>query len=285
MEAPGWLVERTLRSNGFQLELRRYAWPKPNEFILTAERSVLGLVLESEPYSGRSRPLLSGHPGTFSPFGRLSFTPAAMPFEVHGSGGNALLMAFEIPQHVLDRLLPGADWEYASLSACSDIRNTRIDGLLERMLPELCEPGFGSDVMLEAIGMMTTAELARFLLKPRGGLGHMPCTPARRLSQHELDRISSLIENDNTTSLEAIAGQCGFSVRTLTRNFKATTGLTITSYIAERRMIRARQLLARTSKPLKVIAWETGFATTSSFTTAFRRETGFTPGEYRNRHS
>lgn len=282
MEAPSWVVENALESNGFRLELRRYAWPRPNEFIHQVDRPVFGFVVDAEPFADDSRPLNSGRQSDFSTFGNLSFTPANVPFEVRGSGGDALLMAFEVPQLVLDRLLPGADWDMVDLRLCSNIRDSRIDVVLERLLPELRQPGFASDIMLEAAGMMISAQLARFLMKPRGLGGNYKSHSARQLSRAEVDKITGLVENENAIPLETIAKECGFSVRTLTRNFKATTGLTISSFIAEMRIQRAREALATTSKPLKVIAWETGFATASSFASAFRRETGMTPGEYRN---
>ena len=65
------------------------------------------------------------------------------------------------------------------------------------------------------------------------------------------------------------------------RNFKATTGRTITEVVAETRIRRAMTLLSDPSLPIKVIAGRTGFSNQSSFITAFRRATGLTPGTYR----
>ncbi|MGH6782133.1 MAG: helix-turn-helix domain-containing protein, partial [Sphingomonadaceae bacterium] len=70
-------------------------------------------------------------------------------------------------------------------------------------------------------------------------------------------------------------------VRTLTRNFKATTGRTISKLAEDIRVRRAKAMLEDRSLPLKVVAHRTGFASASSFAVAFLRGTGQTPGSYR----
>nr|NIQ00855.1 AraC family transcriptional regulator [Nitrospinaceae bacterium] len=71
-------------------------------------------------------------------------------------------------------------------------------------------------------------------------------------------------------------------VRQLTRAFRVSRGRSIGSYIAGHRVDHAKRLLA-SGMSVKAVAFETGFSASSNFTTAFVRETGETPRQYRLR--
>ncbi len=64
------------------------------------------------------------------------------------------------------------------------------------------------------------------------------------------------------------------------RLFKATRGVTPYRFVLERRIAAARRLLG-SDAGLAEIAYATGFASQSHFTTIFRREIGVTPGAAR----
>jgi AraC-like DNA-binding protein len=53
------------------------------------------------------------------------------------------------------------------------------------------------------------------------------------------------------------------------------------SFLEERRLDRAKQLLTSSDLSLAEIAVECGFASQSRLTTTFRRRTGFTPAQFR----
>ena len=57
--------------------------------------------------------------------------------------------------------------------------------------------------------------------------------------------------------------------------------MTPRAYVQHRRVEQAKQLLAESTQSLAQVAVEAGFGTQSRFTSTFKRETGFTPGEYR----
>ncbi len=69
------------------------------------------------------------------------------------------------------------------------------------------------------------------------------------------------------------------------RMFKAVTGSTPHSFVSAARLEEARRLLARTGMPLGEIALRSGFSGQSTFTSAFKRATGCTPGDYRRQQS
>jgi len=222
-----WTVESGLSSGGFAMELRHYTWPTPNEFILEEDEPTLGMNLGRQ-LSGESRPRIGGSQARFRKLGRVTLSPPGIPFDVRGSGGQGLVIAYRIAPDVFERLTQGVCWDESRLSACADIYGTSIEATLKRLTNEILSPKFASDIMLEAAGTMITIEIARFLQSPAG----INLPRARQLSVRQITRISELIEGSETISLRAIARECGFSERTLMRNFKATTGRTITEVVA-----------------------------------------------------
>jgi len=65
--------------------------------------------------------------------------------------------------------------------------------------------------------------------------------------------------------------------------FKRTVGIAPHQYVMQRRLERARQLIAHTKLPIVTIALELGYANQSHFSEAFHRATGVTPLSYRLR--
>ncbi|MCI1979033.1 MAG: AraC family transcriptional regulator [Bifidobacteriaceae bacterium] len=67
------------------------------------------------------------------------------------------------------------------------------------------------------------------------------------------------------------------------RTFKKETGYTPHAYIMEARMNVAKFLLTNSEEPIKVILEKCGFSDLSVFGAAFRKRTGLTASEYRER--
>jgi AraC-like DNA-binding protein len=99
---------------------------------------------------------------------------------------------------------------------------------------------------------------------------------ARRLVEALVD--ASLQE---PLTAAAMASKLGMGVIRFVREFKLTFEATPHQYIQRRRLMRARELLLATDAPLTAIALDTGFASHSHFSTAFRAATGMTPSHYR----
>ena len=65
------------------------------------------------------------------------------------------------------------------------------------------------------------------------------------------------------------------------RLFRHSTGLPPHRYVLQRRIARARELVADRRQSLAEIGYELGFPSQAHFTTMFRRLVGTTPGAYR----
>lgn len=107
----------------------------------------------------------------------------------------------------------------------------------------------------------------------------MPQTPDRTLA-----RLDALIERhlaDADYSLEALCADLGLSRSQLFRIVKQQTGLSVSRYWRQRRLHRARELLATTDLRIAEIADQTGHDSPQGFSKAFSEEVGVSPSEYR----
>ena len=112
-------------------------------------------------------------------------------------------------------------------------------------------------------------------------------SPARHSTRAELyERLyrardyihASLSES---LSLTDIAGVVHLSPHHFLRSFKEVFGMTPHTYLTQKRMERARYLLAHTTQSVTEICLDVGYDSPSSFSNLFRRETGLSPRAYR----
>jgi AraC family transcriptional regulator len=107
------------------------------------------------------------------------------------------------------------------------------------------------------------------------------------MAPHKLRKALALIEHhisdeeEGRVALRAVARDVSMSYFHFSRAFKQAMGMTATSYIAERRIERAKKMLEETELPISEIALRSGFSSQSHFTTAFRRLAGATPKAFR----
>lgn len=86
---------------------------------------------------------------------------------------------------------------------------------------------------------------------------------------------------DRPVTLTELAAHAGVSIRTLTRRFRAETGLSPLRWLLHRRLDRARELLETTDLPMDQVAWHSGMGTADSLRQHMLRQVGRTPSAYR----
>lgn len=86
---------------------------------------------------------------------------------------------------------------------------------------------------------------------------------------------------DSEVTLKEISDIAGFSPFHFHRLFQSLTGETIVEYIRKRRLTNAALELVGTDKRIIDIAFDYNFESQESFTRAFKRHFGKTPGQYR----
>ena len=102
--------------------------------------------------------------------------------------------------------------------------------------------------------------------------------PGRGIA-HVVDYIEANIDRD--LDLASLAGVAAMSVYHFAHRFKETIGMSPHAYVLSRRIRRAREMINRGETGLALVAAGCGFSSQAHFTTAFQRELGVTPGQYR----
>jgi AraC family transcriptional regulator len=96
------------------------------------------------------------------------------------------------------------------------------------------------------------------------GKGRPSPTQVRRLTDYINGRLHEQL------NLESLAAVAGVGVWTFTRHFRDSFGRTPHAYIIERRIDRARRLLAQSGLPIKEVALACGFADQAHMTRVFQ---------------
>jgi AraC family transcriptional regulator len=140
-------------------------------------------------------------------------------------------------------------------------------------------PASEDRLYFEALGVVLVVELLRLScgapevqrVQARGGLA---AWQERMLAEHIEQHLAERIP------LGTLARLAGLSPSHFCRAFKQSFGMPPHRYQTERRMERAKQLLAAPASSVTDIGLTMGFRDTSAFSTAFRKATGFTPTGY-----
>lgn len=107
----------------------------------------------------------------------------------------------------------------------------------------------------------------------------------RDKTTHVIDRICQYIEEhlDEDVSLVHLAEIHFFNPSYLSRLFKQERGINLSEYIEKCRIRRAKQLLMEGHLKVRDVAAMVGYDAAHSFTRFFKKATGLTPQEYRER--
>ncbi len=102
-----------------------------------------------------------------------------------------------------------------------------------------------------------------------------------RAARHYIEKNYASTE----LSLIKLCQQLNVSMSYFSSIFKSETGQTFIEYLTEVRMINAKKLLTEGHLMLYTVAEKVGYDSAAYFTAAFKKNTGFTPKEYRKRFS
>ncbi len=108
-------------------------------------------------------------------------------------------------------------------------------------------------------------------------------TPAQPALDPRVTRAMDYVldHQDKPITLADLARAGGLSVSRLAHLFTAQLGITPQQFIEQRRMMRARELLRFTARPIKEIAYHLGYQNPFYFSLRFRKDSGDSPTEYR----
>ena len=104
----------------------------------------------------------------------------------------------------------------------------------------------------------------------------------------DMERLKTVLQEIERREKEPltvadIAGFCGWSGSHFMRWFKQMTGSSFLSYVNERRLSAAAEILRRSDDKIVTVAENTGFENLSNFNRQFKARYGMTPREYRRK--
>jgi AraC family transcriptional regulator len=126
--------------------------------------------------------------------------------------------------------------------------------------------------------------LAHHLIYRYSNLSPTPPRSMGGLSSRRLKLVLEYIEDTlgQSIKLRELAALAGVGARHFERAFRQSTGYSPHAYVMNRRLHRARDLLINQPElPIDQIALRLGFSSSSHFSSAFRRQTGLTPTDFR----
>lgn len=112
------------------------------------------------------------------------------------------------------------------------------------------------------------------------------CTHTERVPNKIVSSMRTFIEEHYAEPITTNDVACSvyLSPNYANRCFAAECGITIFGYIVQYRLEKAKELLRDTNEHITRIAEHVGYSTKTSFYLAFKRHTGMSPTEYRQKH-
>ena len=150
-----------------------------------------------------------------------------------------------------------------------------VRSLMDRLHRETEGDGYGADLMGESLltGLLVTVNR----LAAREGAGPEELPRSSALVSQVVDHIG--LHYAEPLTLDALAERFFVSKYYLSHEFNRITGESVHRYILKKRLLIARQLLARGERPGQV--WERcGFGDYTGFYRAFRAEYGSSPRDF-----
>lgn len=159
-----------------------------------------------------------------------------------------------------------SDFHYVYRSGSGD----QIKPLLQALEKALNEKEFGADLLSRAVFLQLMIEINRTTARKR----YITASAGD-------SKIVSILQYLNLhltepLSIDELASRFYISKYHMMRRFKEETSYTIHSYIAEKRLLLARQLLS-TGQPVTEVCYQAGYQDYSTFSRAYRKRFGASP--------
>lgn len=215
--------------------------------------------------------------------------------ERHGliTDGDALEVVnvyLDVDAHPVQPLAPPLDRALAALLPLGDAPRVRLPqvaiddvaptrALLELLERETLHPGPGTGDTVAALRRALLVECARAITDH----GFLPARSSRRRTDVAVEEVRAHLDRSFTESqsLADLAARVHLERTYLSRAFAASTGETISEYIARLRIGYAATLLRTTDRSIADIGTTAGFRDLSHFGRTFKRLRGVSPRDYR----
>lgn len=227
--------------------------------------------------------------GTFQRTPVRSGTLWFCPIGVHE---DSIRITADLPE-ILHLYIPAAQFSRVEELSSRPVRPDHIRYLADvddefvrqigyRILREIRQETASGGLLVEQLALALATHLVAGYSESGDG-GVRPANTVRPLDDRRLKRVCAYIEDhlDEDIALADLARVACLSLHHFARAFREAAGIPPHRYISARRLDRARQMLAVSDLSLAEIAFACRFSSQASFTRAFQRQTGHTPGQYR----
>ena len=265
---------------GVNLQLRTYRHEAPSHGGKARADHVLSVSLSGRPRGSTGRYIRDRRETRPFHFGNITFVPGGVPIVGWGPGGLQQTLSCRLDYGAFaDLALFEQGLSEDRLLACGDIRAPQMEEMMRRLALELRAPGFARETMIDLLVRAAMVDVVRHVRQDEGNCRHY----SGGLSPAQLHRLTDYIASslDRSPTIAELAQVCGLSAGHLMRSFRQSTGETIHAHVQRTRIERAQTLLMDNGHSIKEIAHLLGFATSSSFSVAFKRLYGQSPSEFR----
>jgi AraC family transcriptional regulator len=212
--------------------------------------------------------------------GSILFCPAFRRARVtKKDSGLFEFLSLRIPPSAFDLVDAGLGAAHLRLSPQVGIGQADLCRILFAMREEIENPGPAGRLYNETLALQLLIQL----LRRASDMTVAPTVAKGGLSARQLRLAIELFDADATQapSLAELAAHVGLSPTHFCTAFRQSTGHPPHRYLLNRRVARAKRLMADPGLSLTEIALSSGFGSSSQFATAFRRITGTTPSAHR----
>jgi len=194
------------------------------------------------------------------------------------------VMHMYIPASVFGRLADDYDLPASagrSIRYSCGVEDPVINQIGQTVLLEMMHPTAAGRMLIETSSLFLAARLTHSYLEET--TIRLPALQRHGLDATRLKRVLEYIDVHLAEEITVgdLAGVACLSVFHFTRAFAASVGVPPHRYVSQQRLEFAKALIMAGGTSLGKIAFDARFTSQSSFTRAFRRATGMTPGDYR----
>ena len=154
-----------------------------------------------------------------------------------------------------------------------EAQRRNLFGIAASLERDLAKPGFGREILSSSQLTRLVVEIGRNLQDTGSDLPG-PILPQNKRVLEIIDYLDRNLSEE--IDIDRLAEQFYISKYHMMRLFRQETGATIHSYLTQRRLLRARQLMERGVSATQA-CYSCGFHSYSSFTRAFGKYFGTTP--------
>lgn len=109
----------------------------------------------------------------------------------------------------------------------------------------------------------------------------------RNHKDEEIKKIQDYIENNyqEKITIDQLAEKVSLGKRSFERRFKKATNNTVVEYIQRVKIEAAKRSMETSRKNISEVMYDVGYTDTKAFRDVFKKITGLTPIEYRNKYN